>query len=209
MLAVFYLFIYLLSYLFIFVSYNVWLIFALMHHPCWSIYVCTYKHTNKILIFYSQVVHSLQACKHILDLSVIVAITLIQQMASLCASRDVWLLFFPGINWNSMASKASPEIFFLLATAAEECRVRLGCRVEFGTWLTNVHNERLPAADALPSMAAGSLCVPALCRWTNAETYTQTPTSFWICVREEGGVLGEFWRPLCTTCSFLRHNTSN
>lgn len=59
-----------------------------------------------------------------------------------------------------MASQASPEIFFfllLLATAAEECRVRLGCRVEFGTWLTIVHNERLPAADALRSTAAGSL----------------------------------------------------
>lgn len=65
-----------------------------------------------------------------------------------------------------MASEASPEFFFffLLATVAEECRVRLGCRVELGTWLTNVHNERLPAADALHSMAAVSLSVPALCR---------------------------------------------
>lgn len=87
---------------------------------------------------------------------------------AVCITRCLTFFFFPGINWNSMASEAGPEIFTGNRCRGMQSEAR--CRVEVGTWLANVHNERLR-----PQMHSLDRCRFPLHLWTlqrvNSVTY--------------------------------------
>lgn len=162
-------------------------------------------------------VHSLQARKHGLDLSASVAITLIQQMASLYASRDVWLLFFfHGLIETAWPPRPAQRFFFFFFTG-NRCRgMQSEARLQSWAWdMANKCAQWAPSSCRCASLD-GCRIPERLCavQAANSITYTSTPTRSPVCVRGEGGFLGELRCPFCTTFCFLRHhvhehNTSN